>query len=286
MRRLATDTRALVLLITVAVLVGVTLGVAACRVVMVLHSRLEADALATLATDPAMPGSLALLSLVITRAAMAARPLLHTWRLRRWTHRAIDGDNLSVPPHVRRLAVNVGVPRVCLIADATVAAFTVGLLRPQVVVTTGLLAALDDEQLGAVLRHEATHVGRRDPLRLLVAQLAHGWTFFVPYARHLRQRVVLGMELAADRNAVCHHGRRPVAAALVRLAGVAPTAVGFGAGPMLAARVRQLETGSEPSGPPMDGRVTAGTVAAAAAVAWMLLSSLFIAAPATAGCLA
>ena len=286
MRRLAADTRALVLLTAVAVLAGMTLSLAACRVVMVLHARFEAEGIATMARDPALPGALALLALVVTRTVPAARPLLHTWRLRRWMRRAVLHDALPVPARVRRLAVDVGVRRLCLIADETVAAFTVGLVRPRVVVTTGLLVALDDEQLGAVLRHEAAHAERMDPLRRLVAHVAQGWTFFLPYAGHLRQRIVLGMELAADRSAVHHHGRRSVAAALIRLAAVAPVVVGFGAGPMLEARVRQLETGAEPPDPPMTGRVRVGTAVGLAAVIWMLLSSLLIAAPSTAGCLA
>jgi Zn-dependent protease with chaperone function len=106
---------------------------------------------------------------------------------------------VTVPTGLRRLAADVGIRRLQMAADGTAAAFTVGLARPRVVVTTALLAELKQTELAAVLRHEAEHARRRDPLRLLVSQVAHAWTYFLPLARHLRRQVALGAELAADQ---------------------------------------------------------------------------------------
>jgi Zn-dependent protease with chaperone function len=44
-------------------------------------------------------------------------------------------------------------------------AYCLGLLRPRVVVSSGLLERLDCPSLKAVLEHEASHRRRRDPLR-------------------------------------------------------------------------------------------------------------------------
>lgn len=154
-------------------------------------------------------------------------------------------------------------------------------------VTTALLAELKQTELAAVLRHEAEHARRRDPLRLLVSQVAHAWTYFLPLARHLRRQVALGAELAADRAAIRHHGRRPVAAALVQLTVDVPSpGPAFGAGPTLTARVRQLETGTEPPAPRIGQRDRALTAAATLALAWMVLSATVVTLTAPASCLA
>jgi Zn-dependent protease with chaperone function len=49
---------------------------------------------------------------------------------------------------------------------------TVGLLRPWIFFSPHLAKALDDQQIDAALAHEQAHARHRDPLRILLAQLA------------------------------------------------------------------------------------------------------------------
>ncbi len=72
----------------------------------------------------------------------------------------------------------------------------VGLLRPEVMLSRGLLETLDPRQLEAVLAHENAHVDRLDNLRRL---LLHWSTLFWPAA--LRRRIRL--DAAADGEQAC-----------------------------------------------------------------------------------
>ncbi len=120
-------------------------------------------------------------------------------------------------------------------------AFCAGLLRPRVYVTGGMVAALADEELAAVLVHEAEHARRRDPLRRLAGRAAADVLFWLPLVGWWSRRRLEDAELAADRAAIDRVGRTPLARALRATATLAaPAAAGArfdGAGP---ARVTQL----------------------------------------------
>lgn len=135
------------------------------------------------------------------------------------------------------------------VADPACYAFTHGLLRPRVVVSGGLADQLTDEQMTAVLAHEAVHVREIDPLRAAaVACFSRGLlrSTAIPSLLndHLRRR-----EQFADRAAVRVAGRSALTRALlatVRRPG-APAAVAvathLGGDDCLEERVTHLETG-------------------------------------------
>jgi beta-lactamase regulating signal transducer with metallopeptidase domain len=128
---------------------------------------------------------------------------------------------------------------VCL-DSAAAAAFCAGLLRPRVYVTSAMVASLADQEVDAVLVHEAEHAHRRDPLRRLAGRAAADVLFWLPLVGWWSRRRLEDAELAADRAAIRRVGRTPLARALRATAPpVAPAAgAGFdGAGP---ARVTQL----------------------------------------------
>ncbi len=125
-------------------------------------------------------------------------------------------------------------------------AFVVGMLRPRVYVSRGLLRITEkteEQDLEAVVAHEFSHVRRRDPLRRLIATLA--FAFHVPgIASALERQLARAQETAADADAArtLGDGAR-IALSLVRLARLQlarpPMAVGlFGDG--LEQRVREL----------------------------------------------
>lgn len=122
-------------------------------------------------------------------------------------------------------------------------AFVVGLFRPSVFVTRGLLADTHREHLEAVLAHEAAHIRRRDSLRRLAAFIA--LPFHLPgIAAWIERRLARAHEMAADAEAAALiRSPERVAHALVRLARAnrpAPTfALAFG-GSNLEVRVATL----------------------------------------------
>ena len=92
--------------------------------------------------------------------------------------------------------------------------FTIGLLRPVVVVSSGLVAALTSEELHAALCHEAVHARRHDPLRVLTASIATAAVFFAPILRDLERSARVGEEVEADRLAAERYGVLPLLSAL------------------------------------------------------------------------
>ena len=78
-------------------------------------------------------------------------------------------------------------------------AFVVGLLRPKLFASQGLLSMSKDVH-GIVLAHERAHIHRRDPLRQLIATTFLG--FHLPgIAGIIRRRLQAAAEMAADAHA-------------------------------------------------------------------------------------
>lgn len=122
-------------------------------------------------------------------------------------------------------------------------AFVVGLIRPRMYLSQGLLRTADPRDLESVMEHERSHIQRRDPLRRLVASL--GLAFHLPgIASAIERRLAATQESAADADAARVLGDPPrVAEALVKLARLRaarlPLAVGLLGGD-LEFRVREL----------------------------------------------
>ena len=81
-------------------------------------------------------------------------------------------------------------------------AFCSGLLRPRVFVSEGTLERLGEDELAAVVEHEAHHAARRDPLRILIAR-AIGDAYSLGALGRREQAL---SELAADDAAVRSRG--------------------------------------------------------------------------------
>jgi beta-lactamase regulating signal transducer with metallopeptidase domain len=142
-----------------------------------------------------------------------------------------------------------------LVDSAESFSFTYGALHPRVVVSRGLFDQASEDELRAVLAHEAYHVRNLDPLKVVLARTLPATFFYLPVLRDVRGRYVAGRELAADRRAVEACGRPPLAGALLKVV-AAPrwpelrAAAAIGGTDLLDARISQLESGREP---PVEG---------------------------------
>jgi len=122
-------------------------------------------------------------------------------------------------------------------------AYVLGILKPRVYVSQGLIEQTNEDDLAPVLAHEHAHAARRDPLRRLIA--SSGLVLHLPGIAHLLNRLLTRtQEMAADADAARTVGDRVrVAEALVRFARlqgpVRAAAMEFGSGD-LEARVREL----------------------------------------------
>lgn len=119
---------------------------------------------------------------------------------------------------VEQAAEQVGLDgRVEEVAVNAPIAETYGLITPKVIVATGLLDRLTDQELQAVLSHEVQHVRRRDPLRLAVMRSAAAATFPFPALHQLAEHAELDTEIRADRNATDHVNTAALASALMKV---------------------------------------------------------------------
>lgn len=149
----------------------------------------------------------AIIALILPAALFAgwvrgtATLALQLWKTRRHL-RHLAPLLHPMPQRLGRLAEELGIGRqVAFVASDQPFAFCGGYWRPQVWVSAGLLAFLDDQELAAVLRHEAHHLQQRDPLRLLVVRTLREALFFLPAVRLLSGCYEVEQEISADRAA-------------------------------------------------------------------------------------
>lgn len=114
----------------------------------------------------------------------------------------------------------------CWVVEGSAAeAFCAGYLRPRIYLSRGAIDGLDRSELLAVVAHEAHHLKRRDPLRLLLARALADGLFFIPILGRTVDRYAALEELAADEAAVATvRSRKPLAAALLKFGAREPSA--------------------------------------------------------------
>ncbi|MEK7785372.1 MAG: M56 family metallopeptidase [Chloroflexota bacterium] len=161
---------------------------------------------------------LLLLPLGFGLASAAAEALRLMLATRRWIAALAP---LQCPPNrrLRRLMQRCDLTdTVVLVRTDHPLVFTHGVINPRVWLSTGLMRALNDDELEAVLRHEAYHVKVHDPLRILLVRCLSRMLFFAPAARDLCETYALAKEIAADSYAArAMGGTLPLARALRKL---------------------------------------------------------------------
>ena len=99
-------------------------------------------------------------------------------------------------------ANNIPGEKVVYLDISTPRAFCLGFWRPRIWLTAGVVELLSDEELTAVLAHEAYHCRRGDPLRLLITRAIKSAFFFMPLVTDLAHATELQQEAAADQSAI------------------------------------------------------------------------------------
>lgn len=156
----------------------------------------------------------------------------------------------------RPLAIaSTGIPVSEIDADTPLMAL-VGVLRPRLLVTRGLVAALTDEELGASIAHEVGHSRARDNLTRLLMRATPDLLTSTLVARAIERRWASAAEHRADRMAA-HDGpvaRCALASALVKVARLTPAVTPIAEpistlidGGEIASRVERLLADATPS---------------------------------------
>jgi beta-lactamase regulating signal transducer with metallopeptidase domain len=147
--------------------------------------------------------------------------------------------------------------RVCVSAEIS-GACAVGFLRPRILVSTDLVATLDDDALEAIVLHEYAHLQRFDDWTRLLQRAVLAFAGLHPAVRWISRQIDIEREMACDRLVVDRTGepvayaRSLTAAAEVssRMNGLTPTAVPGASmsGGGLHARVTHLLSGTTSRG--------------------------------------
>lgn len=112
--------------------------------------------------------------------------------------------------------------RIRLLAMDVAVAFTAGLLRPRIYVSTALLRRVSASELEATLLHELAHARRRDPLRCWLVELVV-WSLCFPRTSWLGLAHRAAREARADTRAAAGMGDdRPLLRALFKVDPLAP----------------------------------------------------------------
>ena len=207
--------------------------------------------------------ALAVTAVVAVRLLVSGHRVGTSLRAVRRHHRE-QLDLLATPPGEQRPGISV------LETEQPLAYCVPGVQASRVVVSSGAVGLLTPEELDAVLAHERAHLRARHDLVLEAFSVLHqAFPRWVSSAAALREVRTL-VEVLADRAASRQHGARPVARALVSLAGAPAPDAALGAGGALLMRLELLDDRHH--------RVQAAVVGAAA-VAVVALPTAFVAVP-------
>lgn len=163
--------------------------------------------------------------------------------------------------------------------DSLKTAFTHGLLRPRIYISTGLIRTLTREELRSVLLHEIHHRRNMDPLRFFLAAYLKEFFYYLPVGGYLSGRLHALGENAAD-DSVVRRTKDPLglAGALVKVAlsGAAPEQVRLVSfrGASVESRIKRLVGEGEEAGAAPGPRIVISSAIMAAAVVLSLLIPL------------
>ena len=132
----------------------------------------------------------------------------------------------QIPPSFRNVVENITIklaaemkikrPKLLFWPGDDVRAFTVGLYKPHVVISSGILQSLSEEELEWVLAHEFAHIKHKDSLKLLLLELLKDVLFFMPLVYWIGKIIACEVEKAADL-AASKPNRVQYAATLLRI---------------------------------------------------------------------
>jgi len=193
-----------------------------------------------------------------------------SWLVAQWSRGGVEVDRSQLFDACRYHVADIPV----LEADRVRVPTVTGVFHSRILLPRGMAAALSAEALGHVLLHEEAHVRRRDPLWLLVAEIAHALLCWHPLAEWTRRSLARAAEDACDARVLAHGARETsYARTLLTVLEQSAPAPGFGiacplgsAGAELRRRVGQILLGTQSGSRVMAG-IAVGAVAVSGAAA-------------------
>jgi Zn-dependent protease with chaperone function len=89
-----------------------------------------------------------------------------------------------------------------VIGHAQPLAFTMGFRRPCIVLSSGLIEMLEEQELEAVIEHETFHQNSYDPLKIFILKLISQAIWFIPVTKWSYLNYTIISEILADEYAI------------------------------------------------------------------------------------
>lgn len=162
------------------------------------------------------PSLLALLLLLIASTGFFLF-LFQIIKTQLFVHKLLQ-KKIRIPKYVKELALELGITKkISIVSDKKYVSFCYGLLKPKICLSNTIVKSLTKSELKAVLIHESYHLKNRDPLKILLSQIASSMFFFVPTIKDFQHHYILTKEINADQLAVNTYGVKHLKFALVKL---------------------------------------------------------------------
>lgn len=95
---------------------------------------------------------------------------------------------------------------IIVVQDDNFVALTIGLFRPRIIISTGLIQMFSEQEVRAILLHEQYHCKNRDPLRMFLLTLIQDGMGYLPMMKSMVHEFKTWKELLADRFAIKQMG--------------------------------------------------------------------------------
>lgn len=112
---------------------------------------------------------------------------------------------------------------IIVVKNSNTLAFTMGFIKPSIVLSTGLIQMLEEDELKAVIEHESFHQNNHDPLKIFILELIAHSLWFIPLTKWCHQNYTIISEILADEHAIKKLGSQlELSSALLKLITYAP----------------------------------------------------------------
>lgn len=132
--------------------------------------------------------------------------------------RRILRNKITTPQKVYKIASSLFIEgKIDVVCDREFSSFCYGFMQPRICLSFNLIRSLSDWELTAVLIHESYHLKHKDPLKIILSEVAASMFFFVPTLKDFYHHYALSKEIAADQLAIQDRGGQDIRSALMKV---------------------------------------------------------------------